>query len=204
MRFCSERIIEAELHIGLVGAQPDSELHICLKSATRKIGTSTSTGVLFVTARKGETQQREKPMTRFKILGAAAILTSALASPAIAQQVAPNPNTGDSQRQVTHRHHATTQDRHWRSSYNRSVDERRANRDNVAARAVAGAANTAGAIATAPFRATDAYARDNGYNDYYGYGYGGRDWKTYAARNGLACTPGTWLRGDDGRRYLCQ
>lgn len=55
-----------------------------------------------------------------------------------------------------------------------------------------------------PFRATDAYARDNGYNDYYGYGYGGRDWKTYAARNGLACTPGTWLRGDDGRRYLCQ
>jgi hypothetical protein len=38
----------------------------------------------------------------------------------------------------------------------------------------------------------------------YGYGYGGRDWKTYAARNGLACTPGTWIRGEDGRRYLCQ
>jgi len=141
-------------------------------------------------------------MTRFKIVGAAAILASALASPAMAQQVAPN--TGDSQRQVTHRHHAATQDRHWRSSYNRRVDERRANRDNVAAGAGAGAANTAGAIATAPFRAADAYARDNGYNDYYGHGYGGRDWKTYAARNGLACTPGTWIRGEDGRRYLCQ
>jgi hypothetical protein len=109
MRFCPERIIGAELHIGLAPAQPDSELHICLKSGTGKIGASTSRGVLFVTARKGETQQKEKPMTRFKILGAAAILASALASPAMAQQVAPNPNTGDSQRQVTHRHHATTQ-----------------------------------------------------------------------------------------------
>ena len=149
-------------------------------------------------------------MTRFKILGVAAILASALASPAIAQQVAPNPNTGDSQRQLTHRQHATTQERHWRNSYNRRVDERRADRSNrlgpgdVAAGAVAGAVNTAGAIATSPFRAGDAYASDNGYNDYYGYGYGGRDWKTYAARNGLACTPGTWVKGEDGRRYLCQ
>jgi hypothetical protein len=150
-------------------------------------------------------------MTRFKILGAAAILASALASPAMAQQVAPkSPDTGASQRQVTHRHHATMQNRHFRSSYNRRVDERRADRSNrfgpgdVAAGAVGGAVATAGAIATAPFRAGNAYAYDNGNNDYYGYGYGGRDWKAYAARNGLACAPGTWVKGEDGRRYPCQ
>jgi len=66
---------------------------------------------------------------------------------------------------------------------------------NVAGGAVA----TAGAIATAPFQAFD-----NSYNNYYGYGYGGRDWKTYAAHNGLACTPGTTFKGPDGRRHLCQ
>jgi hypothetical protein len=62
---------------------------------------------------------------------------------------------------------------------------------------VGGAAATAGAIATAPFRAFDN-------TNYYGYGYGGRDWKTYAAHNGLACAPGTLFKGPDGRRHLCQ
>jgi len=158
-------------------------------------------------------QQGEKPNKgrNHKILGVAAILAAALASPAIAQQVAPKSTaTGDSQRQITNRHHATMQNRHFRSSYNRRVDERRADRGNrfgpgdVAAGAVGGAVATAGAIATAPFRAGNAYAYDNGNNDYYGYGYGGRDWKTYAARNGLACAPGTWVKGEDGRRYPCQ
>jgi hypothetical protein len=40
--------------------------------------------------------------------------------------------------------------------------------------------------------------------NYYGYGYGGLDWKTYAARNNLACTPGTTFKGSDGRQRLCQ
>jgi len=26
----------------------------------------------------------------------------------------------------------------------------------------------------------------------------------YARRNGFVCVPGTWFRGDDGRRHLCQ
>ena len=26
----------------------------------------------------------------------------------------------------------------------------------------------------------------------------------YAARNGFVCQPGTWFRGEDGRRHLCQ
>jgi hypothetical protein len=67
----------------------------------------------------------------------------------------------------------------------------------VAGNVVGGAAATAGAIATAPLRAFDN-------NNYYGYGYGGRDWKTYAARNKLACTPGTTFKGPDGLQHLCQ
>jgi len=67
-----------------------------------------------------------------------------------------------------------------------------------------GAVATAGAIATAPFRAFDNTNYNNSYNNYYGYGYGGRDWKTYAAHNSLACTPGTMFKGPDGKRHLCQ
>ena len=52
---------------------------------------------------------------------------------------------------------------------------------------IAGAAiGTAGAIATAPFR--------NSYN-YYDDGMG---------PSGFACRPGTWFKGEDGRRHLCQ
>lgn len=58
------------------------------------------------------------------------------------------------------------------------------------------AAGTAGTVGTGPLY--------NSYNNYYGYGYGGVDWKTYAARNNLACTPGTTFKGSDGRQHLCQ
>ena len=27
---------------------------------------------------------------------------------------------------------------------------------------------------------------------------------SYARLNGFVCTPGTWFRGEDGRRHLCQ
>jgi hypothetical protein len=70
--------------------------------------------------------------------------------------------------------------------------------------ATAGAAvNTAGAIATAPFRG-DSYAyydgANNGWNNY------DNSWnrQTYAQRNGFVCEPGTWFKGDDGRPHLCQ
>jgi hypothetical protein len=57
-----------------------------------------------------------------------------------------------------------------------------------AAAGIAGAAiGTAGAIATAPFRNS------------YGY-YDEHDYR----RNGFACRPGTWFRGEDGRRHICQ
>lgn len=55
-----------------------------------------------------------------------------------------------------------------------------------AAADVAGAAiGTAGAIATAPFRNSYNYERDKG-------------------PSGYACRPGTWIKGEDGRRHICQ
>jgi hypothetical protein len=56
---------------------------------------------------------------------------------------------------------------------------------------VGGAIGTAGAIATSPFRG-DSYAYSGLYND------------SYAARNGFVCQPGTWFKGEDGRRHICQ
>jgi hypothetical protein len=57
-----------------------------------------------------------------------------------------------------------------------------------AAAGVAGAAvGTAAAIADAPFR--------NSY-DY--------DYDSYMGPSGYACHPGTWFKGDDGRRHICQ
>ena len=127
-------------------------------------------------------------MTKFKMIGAAAILASALGSPAMAQKVISNPgacapfdtdcqNKVSYQRQVgrnqTYRH-----DRNWRNSYNR---DRGLEPAELAAGVVGGAVGTAAAIATAPI--------------------GGEE---YARRNGWVCTPGTWFRGVDGRRHPCQ
>jgi hypothetical protein len=157
------------------------------------------------------------------ILGAAALAASALASPAMAQQVIsdpgycsqfyPNANCqnrgpGSSQRHANYRGGvnaraapaATNNTWGWNDGRYRSGFFP----GDVAAGVVGGAIGTVGAIATAPFRAANAY--DNRYygDNYYGYGYGRRDWKTYGQRNALACTPGTTFRGGDGKRHLCQ
>ena len=143
-------------------------------------------------------------MTRFKVLGAVAVVASALASPAMAQQVVYNPGycaqfypnancqnkgpgnpyTGDYQRRTAYRTGAAWDDR-YRSGFWPG---------DVAAGVVGGAIGTAGAIATAPFRG----------NSYAYYNDGGWDRRTYAQRNGFVCQPGTWIKGDDGRRHLCQ
>jgi hypothetical protein len=43
---------------------------------------------------------------------------------------------------------------------------------------------------------------------YGGMGYGPNgwygNWSTYAARNGIACRPGTYFKGVDGFPHLCQ
>src|ERR1700754_4081961 len=58
-----------------------------------------------------------------------------------------------------------------------------------AAAGIAGAAvGTAGAIAAAPFQGPD-------YRNSYAYD---------PNPNGFVCQPGTWFRGDDGRRHPCQ
>jgi hypothetical protein len=150
-------------------------------------------------------------MTKLKLLGAAVALSTALATPALAQQVIYNPGycaqfypnancqnlgpgnpyTGSYQRGVA-----------YRSSYNRWDDGRRSHRQtgfwpgDVAAGVAGAAIGTAGAIATAPFRAADSYAY---------YNSGDRGWsQSYAERNGFVCQPGTYFRGEDGRRHICQ
>jgi len=35
-------------------------------------------------------------------------------------------------------------------------------------------------------------------------GYRGGYIQSWAARNGFVCQPGTWFKGEDGRRHICQ
>ncbi len=80
---------------------------------------------------------------------------------------------------------------------------------DVAAGVVGGALGTAGAIASAPFRAFDnSYAYYDGYAryPYRGYAHGG-EYGYRVSRNDLSgpiCAPGSRVRGEDGRLYRCQ
>ncbi len=138
-------------------------------------------------------------MIQSKMLAAAAVLASALASPAMAQEVVYNPGycaqfypnancqnrgpgspyTGSYQRQVYR--DGAYRDRAWRDSQNRWDGNDSFWRGDVAAGVVGGAVGTAAAIATSPF--------------------GGDE---YARRNGFVCVPGALFRGEDGRQHLCQ
>src|SRR3954451_2261026 len=111
-----------------------------------------------------------------KLLTAAAVLSTAIAAPALAQQ--------DMSRAHVVRHHKDSV----------RVIERRDSGSwpaDVAAGVVGGAVGTAGAIATAPFR-SDRYAYNDGY------------YQRYRGPNGFACQPGTTFRGEDGLIHLCQ
>lgn len=150
-----------------------------------------------------------------KLLGATAIAATMLAGSAMAQGVInpvrcsaqfpnancqnlgpgnPSTDRGYRHRRVSYRQ--TDGDRN--NDWNRS---RTGFWPTDVAAGVAGAAiGTAGAIASAPFRAWDnSYAYDN-------RGWDNRSWdtRTYAQRNGFVCTPGTWFKGEDGRRHICQ
>jgi hypothetical protein len=138
-------------------------------------------------------------MTKFALLGAAAaVLSSALAGPAMAQQVIYNPGycaqfypnancqnqgpgnpyTGDYQRRIAAQNAYRNNDgwnNGWDSSWNDNGWDRRYDSGfwpaDVAAGVVGGAIGTAGAIATAPFRG-DSYAYYNDNSDvYYNDGY---------------------------------
>lgn len=172
-----------------------------------------------------------RPLT---VLGAAAMLASALTLPAMAQEVIrdpgrcsqfyPNANCqnygpGNPYRNSHYRrHHAgyragqAMQQNAWNDGYDPYRERSGFWPADVAAGAVGtagaiavGAANTAGAIATAPFRGADSYAYYNGYNGGWNNGYnGGWGGQSYGERNGFVCTPGTYFKGGDGRRHLCQ
>jgi hypothetical protein len=145
-----------------------------------------------------------------RLLGAAALLSTALAAPALAQEVIEDPgycaqfypnancqNLGPGNPYTRDYQRGTA----YRDSNARWDDDRRSSREtgfwpgDVAAGVAGAAIGTAGAIATAPFRG-DA----NAY-----YNNGDRSWsQSYAQRNGFVCQPGTWFRGEDGRQHICQ
>ncbi|KWV51388.1 hypothetical protein AS156_12435 [Bradyrhizobium macuxiense] len=136
-------------------------------------------------------------MTQLKVLGAAAaLLASAFATSAMAQQTIGTPArcSGASCQTMaprssgtTYHHRTYRRGRDWQNSYNR-YDPGPA---GIAAGVVGGAVGTAAAIATAPFGGPE-------------YGYTPMGGDEYARRNGFVCTPGTWFRGSDGRQHPCQ
>jgi len=156
-------------------------------------------------------------MTSLKLLGLAAIVASTLAAPALAQTAADNSARCSGLFQDPNCQNLGPGNPATHRAYRRHMAHRQVNTNDQAqsgfwpldaAGAVAGAAvGTAAAVASAPFQGwSNSYAYDNsgGYNGGRGeMGWYG-DWNTYAARNGIVCRPGTWVKGDDGRRHACQ
>ncbi len=138
-------------------------------------------------------------MTNSKMLAAAAVLASALASPAMAQQVIYNPgycaqfypnancqNLGpgspyESGYYQDRSRRGFYRERAWRDSHNRSNGRDGISPGDVATGVAGAAVGTATAIATSPIGS-----------------------ENYARRNGFFCVPGTLFRGEDGRQHLCQ
>ena len=170
-----------------------------------------------------------RPLTLF---GVAALLASSLTVPGKAQEVIrdpgrcaqfyPNANCqnygpGNPYRNGYYRRHHTAyrasqaaEQQAWNNGYDPYRQRSGFWPADVAAGAVgtagavaAGAVGTAGAIATAPFRGPNSYAYyNNGYNS--GWNNAGWSGQSYAERNGFVCTPGTYFKGEDGRRHPCQ
>ena len=126
-------------------------------------------------------------MTKLKLLGAAALLATAIATPATAQQAMQEPGA---YRQA----HPWANDYHYGYGYGRPGFWP----GDVAAGVAGGAIGTAEAIATAPFRDSNAYY-NGGYDDSYAY-YGDRP-----VRRRTTCgpQPGATFMGPDGRWYPC-
>jgi hypothetical protein len=124
-------------------------------------------------------------MTKLKLLAAAAIVSTLAATPVLAQD--------SMQRRVQVNEQYNTNDVNYRNG-----DGYRTRDDgfwpaDVAAGVVGGAIGTAGAIASAPFQP---------WGNTYNSSAPPRD--SYAQRMGFVCEPGTWFRGEDGRRHICQ
>ncbi|WP_441236897.1 hypothetical protein [Bradyrhizobium sp. 930_D9_N1_4] len=164
-------------------------------------------------------------MTKMKLLGAAAIAATMVTGSAMAQAVINNParcsaqfpnancqnlgpgnpDSGTRNRRVSYRQGNGDWNQgngDWNNDWNRS---RTGFWPTDVAAGVAGAAiGTAGAIATAPARAWDnSYASDDSWNNSWDNNRGW-DTRTYGQRNGFVCEPGTFFKGEDGRRHICQ
>jgi hypothetical protein len=125
--------------------RPEPEPHIGLKSTFAKFGTSPAAGCW------PDVMTKEKRMTKMKQFAAAAVLSTVIASPVLAQD-------------SMYRRSSVTQ------QYNYSDDGYRDRGfwpGDVATGIVGGAIGTAGAMASAPFQtsydARDSYARANGF-----------------------------------------
>ncbi|WP_371423005.1 hypothetical protein [Tardiphaga sp.] len=123
-------------------------------------------------------------MTKMRLLAAAAVVSGLMATPVMAK------DPMNRRTQATQEYRAETANNGYRDSGFWPGDVAA----GVVGGAVGAAVGTAGAIATAPFR--------NSYNSYDGYNGVQRD--SYAKRMGFVCQPGTWFRGEDGRRHICQ
>ena len=127
-------------------------------------------------------------MTKLRFLGAAALLTAMIATPAMAQQAMQEPGA---YRQA----HPWANDYHYGYGYGYARPGFWPG--DVAAGIVGGAIGTAGAIATAPFRDSNAYYNGGSYDDGYAY-YGDSP-----ARTSCGLQPGATYMGPDGRWYPC-
>jgi hypothetical protein len=128
-------------------------------------------------------------MTKLRLLGAAAILAIAMATPVMAQEAVSEPA-------------AYAQSHPYANVYNDGYGYRHpASAADIAADVVGGAIGTADAIVTAPFRG-DSYAYYQGprpYGDTYAY-YGERP---VVRRTTCGVQPGATYLGPDGRWYPC-
>ncbi len=117
-----------------------------------------------------------------------------------------NPYAGNGHhRRVAYRNGAAYRDNNWNNAWhdrrNDNSREPRIDSGFWPADVAAGAIGTADAIASAPFRGdASAYYHGDGYFN----GDRGWDGRSYAGRNGFVCQSGTWFKGEDGRRHICQ
>jgi hypothetical protein len=152
-------------------------------------------------------------MTKLKLFSAAAILSAAIATPALAQEVIYNPgycaqfypnancqNKGPDNPYTGSYQRRAAWDNGWNNSWNNNWnnswnDNRGFWPGDVAAGVVGGAVGTAGAIASVPF---------GGYRNDYSYAYMD-DNASYCAQRYRSYDPasGTYL-GHDGQRHVCQ
>jgi hypothetical protein len=132
-------------------------------------------------------------MMKSRLLGAAAILSAAIATPVVAQEAMQEPG-------------AYAQAHPWANNYHYRYGRSGFWPGDVAAGVVGGAIGAAGAIATAPFRASDPYAYDSyayyggspPYDDSYAY-YD----RPVHRRTTCGLQPGATYLGPDGRWYPC-